>query len=186
MLENRSFISTQILDIIWHAMPVSKPISPTKNLDELFKIHKLLVMMANERWCHFQIIYIYPNFQSLHIVQLTYIKVEGIKTNIYNRLPIANTLLSYIVPHDVGVSRPTEWRFRCQSYSVSICLLKFVMPIFERLNHFKAIQEDHNKFMIWNYLESWDSLQHQLQCINQKNKECLGIEIYVVIEYLHN
>ena len=131
-------------------------------------------------------LYIYPNFQSLHIVQLTYIKVEGIKTNIYNRLPIANTLLSYIVPHDVGVSRPTEWRFRCQSYSVSICLLKFVMPIFERLNHFKAIQEDHNKFMIWNYLESWDSLQHQLQCINQKNKECLGIEIYVVIEYLHN
>ena len=44
-------------------------------------------------------------------------KVEGAKTNTppktntYKRLPIANTLLSWTVSRDVGVSGPTEWQF---------------------------------------------------------------------------
>jgi hypothetical protein len=43
------------------------------------------------------------------------LKVEGAKTNIlpktntYKRLPIANTLRPWTVPHGVGVSGPTEW-----------------------------------------------------------------------------
>ena len=33
------------------------------------------------------------------------------KTNTYKRLPIANILLPWIVPHDVGVLHPTKWHF---------------------------------------------------------------------------
>ena len=44
-------------------------------------------------------------------------KVEGAKTNIppkintYKRLSIANALLSWTVPHGVGVYMPIEWQF---------------------------------------------------------------------------
>ena len=34
------------------------------------------------------------------------------KTNTYKRLPIANTLLPWIVPHDVGVLQPTKWHLK--------------------------------------------------------------------------
>ena len=38
-------------------------------------------------------------------------KVEGAKTNTYERLPIANTLRPWTVPSGVGVLGPTEWCF---------------------------------------------------------------------------
>jgi hypothetical protein len=49
----------------------------------------------------------------MQVPELTLTKVEGAtntppKTNIYKRLPIANTLLPCTVSRDVGVSRLTE------------------------------------------------------------------------------
>ena len=41
----------------------------------------------------------------------TSFKVQGPKTNTYEPLPIANTLLPWIVPHGAGVLGPTEWQF---------------------------------------------------------------------------
>ena len=39
-------------------------------------------------------------------------KVEGAKTNTYKRLPIANALLPWIIPHGVGVPMPTSDGYR--------------------------------------------------------------------------